>query len=100
MTGDLFAAPDLQAWGVVNRVRPRDTLLADARGYVAGLAAGPTRATAVGKQLLQVARDHGVAAADAVTPHATGQVFATRDLPAGIASLLRDGPRKATFEGR
>ena len=42
----------------------------------------------------------GVAAADAVTPREAGQIFATRDLAAGLASLLEHGPRQATFEGR
>ena len=64
------------------------------------LAAGPTAATAVGKRLLQVARDHGVAAADAVTAREVGQIFATRDLPAGLESLLEQGPNRAIFEGR
>jgi len=54
----------------------------------------------VGKRLLQTARDHGVAAADAITPRETGLIFATRDLPAGLTSLLTNGPRQATFEGR
>ena len=66
----------------------------------ARLAVGPTAATAVGKRLLQTARDHGVAAADAITPRETGQIFATHDLPAGITSLLTQGPGKATFQGR
>jgi hypothetical protein len=29
-----------------------------------------------------------------------GQIFATRDLPAGLACLLEHGARQATFEGR
>jgi hypothetical protein len=51
-------------------------------------------------RLLPAARDHGVAAADAVTVRETGQVFATRDLPAGLESLLERGPNQAIFEGR
>jgi hypothetical protein len=39
-------------------------------------------------------------AADAVTVRETGQVFATRDLPAGLESLLERGPNQAIFEGR
>jgi hypothetical protein len=35
-----------------------------------------------------------------VTAREAGQVFATRDLAAGIASLLEQGPNKAVFEGR
>jgi enoyl-CoA hydratase/carnithine racemase len=100
MTGDVYPAAELHQWGVVNRILPADGLLEQARAFAARLAAGPTAATAVGKRLLQTARDHGVAAADAITPRETGQIFATRDLPAGITSLLTQGPGKATFQGR
>jgi len=100
MTGDVYPAAELHQWGVVNRILPADGLLEQARAFAARLAAGPTAATAVGKRLLQTARDHGVAAADAITPRETGQIFATRDLPAGITSLLTQGPGKASFHGR
>ncbi len=100
MTGDVYPAAEMHQWGVVNRVLPGDELLGRAREFAARLAAGPTAATAIGKRLLLVARDHGVAAADAITPRETGQVFATQDLEAGITSLLEQGPRKATFQGR
>ena len=100
MTGDVYPAAELHQWGVVNRILPADGLLEQARAFAARLAAGPTAATAVGKRLLQTARDHGVAAADAITPRETGQIFATRDLPAGISSLLEQGPGKAAFQGR
>jgi len=100
MTGDVYPAAELHQWGVVNRILPPADLLEQARSFAAQLAAGPTVATAVGKRLLQTARDHGVAAADAITPRETGQIFATRDLPAGITSLLEQGPGKATFQGR
>ena len=100
MTGDIYPAAEMHQWGVVNRILAPAVLLEQARSFAARLAAGPTAATAVGKRLLQTARDHGVAAADAVTPRETGQIFATRDLPAGLTSLLEQGPRKATFEGR
>ncbi len=100
MTGDIYPAAELHQWGVINRILPAADLLEQARSFAAQLAAGPTAATAVGKRLLQTARDHGVAAADAITPRETGQIFATRDLPAGLTSLLTRGPRQATFEGR
>ena len=100
MTGDVYPAAEMHQWGVVNRILPPADLLEQARSFAAQLAAGPTAATAVGKRLLQTARDHGVAAADAITPRETGQIFATRDLLAGITSLLEQGPGKATFEGR
>ena len=100
MTGDVYPAAEMHQWGVVNRILAPADLLEQARSFAAQLAAGPTVATAVGKRLLQTARDHGVAAADAITPRETGQIFATRDLAAGITSLLEQGPGKATFQGR
>jgi enoyl-CoA hydratase/carnithine racemase len=100
MTGDVYPAAEMHQWGVVNRLLPAAALLEQARAFAARLAAGPTAATTVGKRLLQTARDHGVAAADAVTPREVGQVFATRDLADGLTSLLEHGPRQATFEGR
>ena len=100
MTGDIYPAAELHQWGVVNRILPPADLLEQARAFAARLAAGPTAATAVGKRLLQTARDHGVAAADALTPRETGQIFATRDLAARLTSLLEQGPRHAAFEGR
>jgi enoyl-CoA hydratase/carnithine racemase len=100
MTGDIYSAAELHSWGVVNRVFPAEVLLQQSREFVARLAAGPTAATAQGKRILQTAVAHGGAAADAITPGAAGQAFGTQDLVDGIASLLRDGPRKATFQGR
>jgi enoyl-CoA hydratase len=85
---------------VVNRLRPAETLLDEARAFLDRLAAGPTVATAAGKKLLLAARNYGTAAADAVTPEVTGRAFATEDLPAGLTSLLENGPHKATFNGR
>jgi hypothetical protein len=35
-----------------------------------------------------------------ITARETGQIFATRDLPAGLESLLEQGPNQAIFEGR
>ncbi|SHN16846.1 enoyl-CoA hydratase/isomerase family protein [Cryptosporangium aurantiacum] len=100
LTGDIYPAREMYEWGVVNRLRPAATLLEDVRAFADRLAAGPTKAAAAGKALLKAARDHGTAVADARTPEVTGRVFATEDLPAGIESLLTNGPRKAVFRGR
>lgn len=100
MTGDVYPAAVMHDWGVVNRVLPAAELLDGAREFAARLAAGPTVATATGKRLLQTARDHGVAAADTMTPSEVGRLFGTADLQAGVTSLLENGPRRATFQGR
>jgi enoyl-CoA hydratase/carnithine racemase len=100
MTGDVYPARELYEWGVINRLRPAATLLPEARAFTGRLASGPTVALAVAKRLLQATRNHGVAAADAFTPRETGPIFATRDLVTGLGSLLENGPRQASFEGR
>lgn len=64
------------------------------------LAAGPTRAYDVTKQLLLAYREHGIAAADALTARTCAPLFETDDLAHGIESLLSKGPGHATFRGR
>jgi enoyl-CoA hydratase/carnithine racemase len=99
ITGRIVPATELHAWGIVNELRPRETLLEDARAYVQRLAAGATMAMAAGKRLVREARDHGVAAADAITPEVSGSVFETDDIVIGVDSLLEHGPGKAEFTG-
>ena len=100
LTGDLYSAEELHGWGVINRICPHDTLLNAARALAGRLANGPTVASSVAKRLIRMERDQGVAAADAITARATGQIFATEDLASGVTSLLTNGPRHATFAGR
>ena len=63
-------------------------------------AAGPTLAHAATKRLVRTAADHGVRAADALVPDVSGPLFASEDLRNAVKSFLRDGPGKATYEGR
>jgi enoyl-CoA hydratase len=100
LTGDIYGAQEMYEWGVVNRIRPNETLLADAREFIDKLAAGPTLALAAGKEIVRTARDFGTAASDSRTAELAGRPFATQDLEDGIASLLEKGPRQATFHGR
>ena len=99
-TGDLYGAPDLLAWGVVNRVLPADDLLSEARAFARRLASGPTLAHGVAKNILQMTAADGVAAADRITAHGVGPLLATEDLVQGVRSLLDRGPGHATFDAR
>lgn len=100
MTGARYRAGTLQQWGVVNRVLPADGFDTAARAFALELASGPTRAHAVTKQLVDVACSSGEPAATAITPGLAGALFETEDCRNAIASFLRDGPGKATFDGR
>jgi enoyl-CoA hydratase len=100
MTGGLYDAPTLHAWGVVNRVVPADELLEKARRFAGRLAAGPTLAHAATKRVVRAQADGGTRHADALTAELTSHLFESDDTRRGVATFLEQGPGKATFEGR
>lgn len=101
LTGAIYPAAELASWGVVDKVLPEDELLPRAREFAGRLAAGPTAAAAVSRQLLRAARDHGIGAADAITPKLAGPILMGEDAAIGIASLLEHGPGgQPRFTGR
>ena len=100
MTGELYDAATLHAWGVVNRVLPDDGFDDAARAFAQTLADGPTKAHAVTKRLVAEAVEHGARAADALVPEHCGGLFDTEDARNAIASFLSEGPGKATYTGR
>jgi enoyl-CoA hydratase/carnithine racemase len=99
-TGRRYPAATLERWNVVNEVLPDEGFAAAVRAYVQDLAAGPTLAHAVTARLVTTAVRDGVRAADDITPAVSGALFGTADLRGAVASFLREGPGKATFEGR
>jgi enoyl-CoA hydratase/carnithine racemase len=99
-TGRRYPAATLERWNVVNQVLPDEGFAAAAREFVHDLASGPTLAHAVTKRLVTTAVRDGVRAADDITPAVSGQLFGSADLSGAVASFLRDGPGRATFEGR
>jgi enoyl-CoA hydratase/carnithine racemase len=101
LTGAIYDAADLLSWGVVDRMPSGPDLLPLAREFAAKLAAGPTAASAVSKQILRAARDRGTAAADSITPELAGPILTSEDAVIGIKSLLEHGPRgQPRFTGR
>jgi enoyl-CoA hydratase len=99
-TGELFDAATLERWGVVTKLLADDGFAVAARSLAQRLAAGPTRAHAATKRLVRAAADEGVRAADALVPDVSAPLFDTEDLRNAVASFLKDGPGKATYEGR
>jgi enoyl-CoA hydratase/carnithine racemase len=98
MTGDLYDAATMAAWGVVNAVH--DDVDAAARALTERLADGPTKAHAATKEIIAAWRSGGVRHADGVTPEVSGALFATDDLQRAVVSFLEVGPGKATYRGR
>ena len=99
-SGDLYDAPTLHSWGVVNRVLPADSLLEDARAFADVLAAGLTRAHAATKAVVRAQADHGTRGADERTAALTSHLFDTQDSRNAVQSFLQNGPGKATFTGK
>jgi enoyl-CoA hydratase/carnithine racemase len=99
-SGDLFDAPTLHHWGVVNRVLPDDGMLEDARAFARTLAAGPTVAHAATKAVVRAQADHGTRGADERTAALTSHLFETQDSRNAVQTFLREGPGKATFTGK
>jgi len=100
MSGDLFDAPTLERWDVVNRVLPDGELINGVTAFAERLAAGPTRAHAATKRVVRAFLDEGVRGADAATLSIVPPLFATDDLRRAVRTFLEHGPGKATFEGR
>jgi enoyl-CoA hydratase/carnithine racemase len=100
MTGRLYDAQTLHAWGVVNRVVAGDELLGKARKFAAELAAGPTIAHAATKAIVRAQADHGTRGADERTADLTSHLFETEDCRNAVQSFLQEGPGKATFTGK
>jgi enoyl-CoA hydratase len=100
MTGRLYEAHTLHAWGVVNRVLAPDELLPKARRFTTELAAGPTLAHAATKAIVRAQADHGTRGADERTAELTSHLFETDDCRNAVQSFLQAGPGKATFTGK
>ena len=99
--GEIVDAETMHDWGVVNRLFAADEFEQRARQLAETLAAGPTKAHAMTKLILRRFREGGIPAADeAVRTHA-GDLFATEDTIAAVATFLEHGgPGHATFRGR
>ncbi|WP_329411092.1 enoyl-CoA hydratase-related protein [Streptomyces sp. NBC_00704] len=96
--GDALTAPDAERLGLVNRVVPDADLDRTAHDWAARLAAGPTRALALTKQLVNASLESDRATAFAAEAAAQEINMTTRDAQEGVASFVE---RRATdFHGR
>jgi enoyl-CoA hydratase/carnithine racemase len=100
MSGGLYEAATLERWNVVNRVLPDDLLHEKGMKFARKLADGPTIAHGATKRIIRAYRAGGIDRADEVTPGVFADLFASEDLQNAVDSFLREGPGKATFEGR
>ncbi|MGW0943936.1 enoyl-CoA hydratase/isomerase family protein [Streptomyces sp. NPDC002623] len=96
--GDALTAPDAERLGLVNRVVPDGDLDKTAREWAARLAAGPTRALALTKQLVNASLDTDRTTAFAAEATAQEINMTTTDAREGVASFTER--REAHFRGR
>ncbi|MFJ5676155.1 enoyl-CoA hydratase/isomerase family protein [Streptomyces sp. NPDC093097] len=96
--GDAVPAADAARLGLVNRVVPDDALPGAAREWAERLAAGPTRALALTKQLVNASLDGDRGTALAAEAAAQEINMTTADAREGVASFV--ARRRPTFRGR
>jgi enoyl-CoA hydratase len=101
MTGEVYDAETMHAWGVVNRLYDDDGFAEAAVAFTQELAEGPTIAHAATKQIVAAEIRGGVPEADRVMPAIAADLFATDDLKGAVQSFIEHhGPGHATFTGR
>ncbi|MGI5398268.1 enoyl-CoA hydratase/isomerase family protein [Streptomyces sp. CA-135486] len=96
--GDALPASDAERLGLVNRVVPADDLAKTAREWAQRLAAGPTRAIGLTKQLVNASLDADRATAFAAEAAAQEINMTTRDAKEGVASFVER--RTPEYRGR
>ncbi|MEH0545049.1 enoyl-CoA hydratase-related protein [Streptomyces sp. B21-105] len=96
--GDTLGAADAARLGLVNRVVPDGDLDKTAREWAARLAAGPTRALALTKQLVNASLDADRTTAFAAEAAAQEINMTTADAQEGVRSFTER--RAAAFRGR
>ena len=100
LLGRRYDAATLERWNIINRVVPDEELDTAALVLAQELAHGPTLANIATKQLVSVAVNRGVAAADAAMAEMQRAVFRSEDFVTGVRSYRENGIGQAIFEGR
>jgi enoyl-CoA hydratase len=98
-SGALYPADTFVSWGVVSRVVSANDFAAEAMALAASLAAGPTAAHRVTKQVLRKARVDGLHGADELILQIAPALLETSDLQTGVDIMLTKGSRKFMADG-
>ena len=97
LTNRVLTADEAQAWGLVNKVVPTETVIDEARAMAQCIASGPTKAFGGVKRLLDTAFSDGLETQLDRETRSIADMMRTTDGPAGIAAFLaKETPR---FEG-
>ena len=97
LTNRVLTADEAQAWGLVNKVVPPETVMDEARAMAQHIASGPTKAYGGVKRLLDTAFSDGLEPQLDRETRSIADMMRTDDGPAGISAFLaKQTPR---FEG-
>lgn len=100
MLGHRYDPETLERWNLINRVVNDEHLDEAAMAVAQELACGPTLAHTITKQIVALALNEGVAAADARMEELQRPMWSSEDLKIGMESLMKNGPGLAKFVGR
>jgi enoyl-CoA hydratase/carnithine racemase len=95
-----YDAPTLERWGLINLTVPEEQLQTATMSIADEFAQGPTLAHAATKQLVHIAVNEGVDAADVAMAKIQAPIWASEDLKTGLASFRKNGPGLAKFAGK
>jgi len=98
-TGRFLSGAEAVEWGIANQVHPDDELLGAARALVAAIAAGPTAAFLLSKDLVARIAGGGLSLDDVLAAEAAGQGAASRTHDYGEGITAFQEKRKPTFTG-
>lgn len=98
LLGEKVSADQAQEWGLVNRVVEADQLMPTALDFAQKLAAGPTRALALTRQLVWNATDSDFGSALHGERVAQREAGRTEDFREGVSAFLQKRP--AEFKGK
>jgi len=105
MLGEPILGAQAGELGIASHVVPDVQVDAEASALAKHLASGPTRSYAATRTLLKAWSGGGIAAADAVMPDITMELFSTQDVQRGFISTAKAfddnvEPPEMTFEGK
>jgi enoyl-CoA hydratase/carnithine racemase len=95
-----YDAPTLEKWGLINLAVPEESLEEVTLTIAQEFAQGPTLAHAATKELVYIAVNEGVGAADEAMARVQAPIWTSEDLKLGLASFRKSGPGLAKFVGR
>ena len=98
-TGRFLSGGEAVEWGIANAVHPDDELLGAARTLAASIAAGPTAAFVLSKNILRRIGDGGLSLDEVLALEAAAQGAAARTHDYGEGITAFQEKRKPTFRG-